>query len=324
MKSSPIDSARLPGFALLLAGAVLCLVPACSRSAKTASLPALSDPAAGLTLTLPETAAAFTRSTAATDRYVSRIPYGERQTLVYLHVYSTPALVTNAPPAIFADITERILRDELGAFLTLETSATNLPNQTPALLLCGRARDPDKLIGFAFQCNKTHLIFIGLSGPEIDFANVGGFFETTVANLHVADVNQNTFADATQYQQVLGGAPPSAQSLDFIRNIFAARNANPVNYTTAIGLAYILARDLQAADPSSPLLPEAFALLDNMSSIRLADFLKARIDYEVAIGQGKAEEAFAQARFLSDLTYPFDSEGRTLAKQRLRKAAQMQ
>ena len=324
MKSSPTDSARLSGFVLLLAGAVLCLVPACSRHSKSASGPVLSDSASGLTLTLPDTATAFTRRPAASDRFVSRTPYADRQTLLYLHAYSVPPLVTNALSAFFADVTERILRDELGAFLALETAPTNLPDQTPALLFCGRARDPDKVIGFAFQCNKTHLIFIGLSGPEIDFSGIGDFFKTTTANLRVADVGQNTFADATEYQQVLGGAAPSPQTLDFIRNIFGARNANPVNYTTAIGLAYILARDLQAADPASPLLPEALALLDNMSSIRLADFLKARVDFEVAVGQGKAEEAVAQAKFLSDLTFPFDAEGRALVKQRLRKAYQMQ
>ena len=214
-----------------------------------------------------------------------------------------------------------MLRNELGAFLTLETSATNLPDQTPVLLLAGRARDPDQVVGFAFQCNKTHFVFFGLSGPDVAFADLPAFFATSVADLRIADVGQSTFADAAQYQDLLGGSADPAQSLEFIRNVFASRNANPVNYTTAIGLAFFLARDLQARAPADPRLPEVRALLDNMASIRLADFLKGRTDFEVACGQGKGDEALAQARFLADLSYPFDAEARALDKQRLRKAA---
>ena len=57
-----------------------------------------------------------------------------------------------------------------------------------------------------------------------------------------------------------------------------------------------------------------------MSSIRLADFLQARHDFEVAFGQRNATEALAQANFLSKLTFPFDAEGHTLDHQRIRKA----
>ena len=307
---------------VLFLGAALGTGAACSRRAEAAARPALTDRNAGITLALPETATAFDRPAAAKDRFVSRIPYGPRQTLLYLHVYSPPLVsAVGAPPATHGDVVERVLRNELGAFLTLETSATNLPDQTPVLLLAGRAREPDQVVGFAFQCIKTHFVFFGLSGPDVAFADLPTFFATSVADLRIADVGQSTFADAAEYQDLLGGSADTGQSLEFIRNVFASRNANPVNYTTAIGLAFFLARDLHARAPADPRLPEVRALLDNMASIRLADFLKGRTDFEVACGQGKGDEALAQARFLADLSYPFDAEARALDKQRLRKAA---
>ena len=318
IESRKIKSLSTLAIALSLT-ALLTFSTACSRQAKQGP-PVLSDPGAGITLPLPPTANSFTRDSAAQDRFVSRIPYDANQTLLYLHAYSPPLVTTNQPPEFFEDIVEGILRDEIGSFITLENSFTNLPDQTPVLLLFGRARDPDKVVGFAFQCNQTHFIFIGLSGPDISSANVTPFFQSTSANLQVADVHQSTFSDVAQYQTHLIGTPTPTEALDFIRNIFASRNANPLNYTTAINLAYVLAQNLSQADPGSPHLAEALALLNNMSSIRLADFLQARHDFEVAFGQRNATEALAQANFLAQLTFPFDAEGHVLDHQRIRKA----
>ena len=299
------------------------LSTACSRQTKS-ELPVLSDPVAGITLTLPTTATPLTRVSASHDRFVSSLPYDANKTLLYLQVYSPPLVSSNQPPAFFEDIVECILRDESGSFITLENSFTNLPDQTPVLLLYGRARDPNKVIGFAFQCNKTHFVFIGLSGPDLSPAQVIPFFQSTITNLQVADVHQNTFSDVAQYQTHLIGSPSPTEALDFIRNVFASRNANPQNYTTAINLAFVLAQNLSQADPNSPHLAEALALLNNMSSIRLADFLQARHDFEVAFGQRNATEALAQAKFLSQLTFPFDAEGSALDKKRFRKAYTLQ
>ena len=304
------------GIAMLLALAS----SACSRQAKPDTPVLLSDPVAGITLTLPPTATPFTRVSGSLDRFVSRTPYDANQTLLYLHAYATPLVSTNQPPAFFEDVVECILRDETGSFLTLENSFTNLPDQNPVLLLYGRARDPEKVVGFAFQCNKTHFIFIGLSGPDLSPAQVTDFFQAMSANLHVEDVHQSTFADIAQYQSHLIGNPSPADALDFIRTLFSSRNANPRNYTTAINLAYILAQNLNQADPGSPHLAEALALLNNMSAVRLSDYLQARHDFEVAFGQRNATEALAQANFISQLTFPFDAEGHALDHQRIRKA----
>ncbi len=324
MKSCKPEALRSFLLALVLASAAAGPWTACSRDKDPSSLPVLSDPGAGLTLTLPPSATSFARQAAAKDRFVSRVPYAPNQTLLYLHAYSPPPVATNIPPVFHEEVVECILRDELGSFLSLETSFTNLLDQTPALLLYGRARDPDKVVGFAFQCNKTHFVFIGLSGPDLSAADVAAFFRTTAANLHVADIPQATFADAAQYRDCLVDNDDPAQSLNYIRNVFASRNANPLNYTLAIGLAYRLAYDLQAADPASLHFSETLALLNNMSAIRLADFLKARYDFEIACGQRNAAEAIGQARFLSELSFPFDAEGRSLDKQRLRKAHALQ
>ena len=304
----------------ILAIALSLASTACSRQAKPDAPVLLSDPVAGITLTLPPTATAFTRISGAQDRFVCRTPYDANQTLLYLHAYAPPLVSTNQPPAFFEDVVECILRDETGSFLTLENSFTNLPDQNPVLLLYGRARDPEKVIGFAFQCNKTHFVFIGLSGPDLSPSNVPAFFQTMAANLRVDDVHQSTFADIAQYQSHLIGNPSPSDALDFIRTLFASRNANPRNYTTAINLAYILAQNLNQADPGSPHLAEALALLNNMSAVRLSDFLQARHDFEVAFGQRNATEALAQATFLSQLTFPFDAEGTALDHQRIRKA----
>ena len=320
MKSCQPRTAWISVLALLLLGATLC---ACSRH-ETSARPVLSDPSAGLTLRLPASATSFTRQPAAVDRFVSRIPYASKQTLLYLHAYSPPVLMPGVLPVSHKDVAGAILRDELGSFLDLETSFTNLPDQTPVLLLYGRAHDPDKVIGFAFLCNKTHFVFIGLSGPEVSPADVSTFFQTTATNLHIADIGQNTFADASQYQSHHVDGSDPVQSLEFIRNVFASRNTNPLNYILAISHAYLLAQELQLADPASPHLAEALAFLNNMSAIRLADYLKARHDFEIAYGQRNVDEALAQAQFLAALSFPFDAEARTLGKQRLRKAHALQ
>ena len=106
----------------------------------------------------------------------------------------------------------------------------------------------------------------------------------------------------------------------FIRNLFASRNTNPVNYTIGIHLAFRLAQYLQSTSPDSPRLAETLALLNNMNAIRLADYLKARRDFEIAAGQKNGPETRAQARFLSDLSFAFDSESQALARRRLRRA----
>ena len=316
LKLYPPKNTHLSILLALSIGASLC---ACSHQEKE-SLPVLSDPVAGITLTLPPTATSFTRVSAAHDRFVSRLPYEPNQTLLYLHAYAPPVLSTNEPPAFFEDVVECILRDEVGSFITLESSFTNLPGQTPVLLLYGRANDPDNVVGFAFQCNKTHFVFIGLSGPNISPDQASTFFQSTAAQLQIADIRQSTFADVAQFQTHLLGSPSPTEALTFVRNIFAARNASPQNYTTAINLAFILAQNLSQADPNSPHLSEALALLNNMSSIRLADFIQARHEFEVAVGQRNATEALAQAKFLSQLTFPFDAEGHSLDNQRIRKA----
>ena len=313
----PLRPLLLP---LLLAAALLC---ACSPKTQ-APLPSLSDPSAGLSLVLPPSASSFARPSAGADRFLSRIPYGNGHTLLYLHVYSTPLVDPSEPPALFDDVAEAVLRDELGAFLTLETAYTNLPDQTPAVLLYGRARDPDNVAGFAFQCNKTHFVFLGLSGPDVAPADTDAFFQSSAPNLRISPLPDTTFADAAQYQSQLVDVSNPAQSIEFVRNFFAARNANPRNYSVAIGFAYLLAQDLRRSAPDSPLLDEILALLDNMSSIRLADYLKARRDFEIAYGQRNAPEAIAQARFLDALSFPFDAEAKSLASQRIRKANRLQ
>ena len=318
MKSRLPEAIR-PILAALLLAAALATAPGCSRN-QNASLPVLSDPGAGLTLTLPPGAHSFTRQSAAQDRFLSRTPYGPSRTLLYLHAYMPPAIDPTALPVMHDDIAECILRDELGSFLTLETSFTNLPDQTPALLLFGRTHEPDMIAGFAFQCNKTRYVFIGLSGPDLTRADPAAFLNTTLSNLNLTPLAQTTFADTSQYQRHLIDFTNAAQTLDFIRNVFASRNTNTRNYTTAIGLAYLLAQDLQNRDPASPRLDETLALLNNMSAIRLADFLQGRHDYEIALGQRNATEAIAQANFLAALSFPFDAEARTLDKQRLRNA----
>ena len=320
MKSPRPDTLRVLAAALLLPALGLC---ACSRK-EAAALPVLSDPGAGLTLTLPATATAFTRHPAAKDRFVYTIPYDARHALIYLQTYSLPLVLPGRPPVSHKDVVGGILRDELGSFLDLETSFTNLPDQTPVLLLYGRGRDPERIAGFAFQCNKTHFIFIGLASPDLGPADVAPFFQTCAASLRIADINQSTLIDSTQYRAAHIDATQPTQALEFIRNIFASRNTNPVNYVLAINYAYLLCGELLAASPDSPHLAETVALLNNMSAIRLADYLKARRDFEVAYGQGNATEALAQARFLDDLAYPFDAETRTLGKQRIRKALAMQ
>ena len=304
--------------ALLLGAALLFILPACSPKSST-TLPVLSDPSAGLTLTLPATATAHKRSPAF-DRFVSRIPYAPNQTLLYLHAYCPPLVDPTAIPDFHDDIVEAILREELTSFVSLGESYTNLTDQTPVLLLFGRARDTDKVIGFAFQCNKTHFIFLGLCGPDLVVADTKAFFETTAPNLHIADIRQSTHADVTRYRTGLVTLDNPAQSIDFIRNLFASRNTSPLNYTIGINLAYSLAQDLQANAPDSPHLSEAIALLNIMTAIHLADTLKARHDFEVALGQRNVSEAIAQARFLTDLTFLFDAEGQSRARQRLRKA----
>jgi hypothetical protein len=305
--------------ASLLAAAAIASFAACSRKAE-APRPVLSDPAAGLTVTLPPTASSFTRRAASRDRFVTHVPYAPQQSLLYLHFYSTPLLSADTPPVFYDDTVEAILRDELGAFLTLETTFTNLADQTPAVLLYGRAREPNNVIGFAFQCNKVHFVFIGLSGPDLGPEQVLPFFQTTTARIRIDEVAQSSFADIAQYQAHLARHNDPSQSLDYIRNLFASRNTNPQNYPLAINLAFLLAQHLQAAEPPSPRFAEALALLNNMSAIRLDDYLKARRDFEVAYGQENASEAIAQAKFLAALVYPFDAEGSSLARQRLRKA----
>ena len=323
MNSRTPDPLRSALLALLLAGALLSPT-ACSRH-KAAPLPLLSDPAAGLSVTLPPSASAFSRKAASQDRFVSRIPYGDRQTLLYLHAYLIPLMISpNDPPVVMGNIIDSILRDELGSFLTLEHSFTNLPDQTPAYLVYGRARDPDQVAGFAFQCNKTHFVFLGLSGPDVGPADAAAFFQTTSANLRLTPIAQTSFVDAAPYQKHLLDNPDPAQSLDFIHNLFASRNANPAYYPIAIQFAFLLAQDLQRANPDSTLLAETLAQLNNMFIIRLADFLKARRDFEVALGQRNTPEALAQAQFLSKLSFPFDAEASSLDKQRLRKARALQ
>lgn len=303
----------------LLAAAAFAPGAACSRHSE-APLPVLSDPIAGLTVTLPATSSSFTRRSAGRDRFVSRIPYDSQQTLLYLHFYSTPLLSADPPPVFYDDTVEAILRDEIGSFLTLETTFTNLADQTPAVLMYGRARDPNRVVGFAFQCNKLHFVFLGLSGPDLGPEHVVPFFQNTAARLRVGEVGQSSFADIAQYQAHLAQHNDPSQSLDYIRNIFASRNTDPRNYPLAINLAFLLAQHLQADNPASPGFSEALALLNNMSAIRLDDYLKARRDFEVAFGQQNANEAIAQAKFLAALVYPFDAEGSSLARQRLRKA----
>lgn len=325
MKSSKPESVWLSIPALLLAGGLLLATISCSRqTASSSSGPVLSDPAAGLTVALPPSATSFMRRTASQDRFVSRIPYGNHRTLLYLHAYFIPLMIANDPPVVMANIIDSILRDELGSFLTLDSAFTNLTDQTPVYLVYGRARDPDQVAGFAFQCNKTHFAFLGLAGPDIGPADASAFFQATSANLHVAEIAQTSFVDAAPYQQHLLDKPDPAQSLDYIRNFFASRNANPAYYPVAIQFAFLLAQDLQRTDPASPLLDEALALLNNMFTIRLADYLKARRDFEVALGQRNAPEAIAQAQFLAKLSFPFDAEAVSLAKQRLRKAYALQ
>ena len=319
---SPLPENLLRTFAPLALALALLASPACSRKAPPAP-PSLSDPAAGVSIVLPPSASSFRRPPAS-DRFVSRVPYAPRQTLLSLHAYTVPAPVPDAPPDFHDDLVERILRDELGSFLVLETSFTNLADQTPAVLVYGRAREPDQVAGFAFQCNKTHFVFVGLSGPEIAPADAAAFFLATAPNLSVADVSQHTFADADRYRSHLVALDDPAAALEYVRNVFASRNANPLNYVVAINLAYLLAQNVHANDPSSPRLPETVSLLDNMVSIRLADYLKARTDFEIACGQRNAPEALAQARFLSDLSFPFDSEALSLADQRIRKANSLQ
>lgn len=68
----------------------------------------------------------------------------------------------------------------------------------------------------------------------------------------MAEIAQTSFVDAAPYQQHLLDKPDPAQSLDYIRNFFASRNANPAYYPVAIQFAFLLAQDLQRTDPASP------------------------------------------------------------------------
>jgi hypothetical protein len=314
---SPLPSPLLRASALL--ALALFAGSACTRRAAP-STPTLSDPVAGLAVELPPAATSFARAPAAKDRFVSRVPYADRQTLLYLHLYSIPSLGAADPTLDYDDRVETIFRHELGAFLTLQTTPAVLPDQTPALLLFGRARDPDFVVGFAFQCNKTHFVFIGLSGPDLAPADAQAFFDATAPNLQIAPVPNTTFADAAEYQHHFLSHSDPAQFLDFVRNLFASRNTNPANYPLSISLAYLFAQNLLQSAPDAPQLSEALGMLNNMDAIRLDDYLQARLAFEIALGQRQRVEAIAQARRLAALVFPFDSEGSSLAKKRLRQA----
>lgn len=310
-------------FEPLCAIAAALLLAACSPRG-AANAPAgpkrLGDPAVGVSVELPDTAAESVAVTPA-DRYVWTVPYAPNRTLVYFRVMDATAAFL--PLSMRGDVVDKILHAEYRDSLLVYSGDAKAPDGSDVELYAGFDRENNGIAGFAWQGGKTLMAVFFLAGPDIRTDRAGA--EEVLAeiwprlSLSPTDFGVNRMEKARlRYNEAfLGNKMDDNENIDAAFSLFSMRAHDPVNYREAINRlsATVMLMDMRGnADPDVRM--RALSALDNFSDILCRDKLSAREQFLFAVGRRDRASAAGLARLLDALDSPYDPDAKACSKER--------
>ena len=299
----------------LLAAAVLFLAGCTRQSAVPAGPMRLTDASAGISLALPDTAAAGLAVRPA-DRYVWSVGYAPNRTLVYFRVLDAGAAFL--PLSLRGDVIDKILHSEFRDTLVVFSEDAQAPDGSDVELLAGFDRDNNGVAGFAWQGGKTTMAVFLLSGPDIKadreaagavLAELWPRLSLSPRDWGVERMEKSRIRWNPAFQE---DGNDENENIDAAYSLFSMRAHDPDNYREAVirVCATLMRMDRRGgADPD--VRTRALSALDSFLDILCRDQLAARERFLHAVGRRDRAAAADAARLLDAFDSPYDPDAKS-------------
>jgi hypothetical protein len=280
----------------------------CGRQPAGDAPPKLTDPTAGVTLELPDTARSHT--VPVQEDFTTIIPYAPNQQLVYMRIVGFQPMLLDLP--VREGEVSAILADRLDGFLPTYREPTTVPgSDDPAYLYGGRDRDGNGLAGFFRHYGKTKLVFLGLLGPAVKETDAAGVMAALAPKLSV-DASDGNLSEVIQmfhyaYRLPEGDKADYMGVIDAAQGFLAMRDLDFDNYRKALWTLIDMLLELDERHVDAPnVRARAISALSTIFDTTRVDQLRARRQFEFAIGSRDVATARKVARFLDALDSPMD------------------
>lgn len=280
----------------------------CGRQEAEEGPPTLVDPTAGVTLQLPDTAQPH--RVPVQEDLVTIIPYAPNQQLVYMRIVGFQPMLLDLP--VREGEVTAILADRLDGFLPTSREPTTIPGtDEPAYLYSGRDRDGNGLAGFFRHYGKTKLVFLGLLGPAVKETDAAAVMADLAPKLTV-DTSDRNLPEVLQMFHYAYRLPEGDQTdymgvIDAAQGFLSMRDLDYDNYRKALCTLIDMVLEMDERKVDAPQVrARAISAISTIFDTTRVDQLRARRQFEFAIGSRDVATARKIARFLDALDSPMD------------------
>lgn len=303
-----MNSHRHSHHAAVWAAIAVLALAGCGRQQAEEGPPTLVDPTAGVSLPLPDTAQSH--RVPVQEDFTTIIPYAPNQKLVYMRIVGFQPMLLDLP--VREGEVTAILADRLDGFLPTYREPTTAPgSDEPAYLYAGRDREGNGLAGFFRHYGKTKLVFLGLLGPAVKETDAAAVMADLAPKLTV-DTSDRNLPEVLQMFHYAYRIP-EAENADYMGIIDAAqgflsmRDLDYDNYRKALYILIDMVLEMDERKVDAPQVrARAISALATIFDTTRDDQLRARRQFEFAIGSRDVASARKIARFLDTLDSPMD------------------
>ena len=280
----------------------------CGRKKAVEAPPVLTDPTVGVTLQLPDTARPYT--VPVQESFTTLIPYAPNQQLVYMRLVGFQPMFLPLPMRE-GEVTV-VLSDRLDGFLPTYRESTTAPgSDEPAYLYGGRDREGNGLAGFFRHYGRTKLVFVGLLGPAVKETDAAEVMAALAPGLSVDTSDRNVDEAILMFHYAYhlpeGDGADYMGVIDAAQGFLAMRDMDYGNYRRALSTLINLLLEMEERKVDEPKVrARAVSTLATIFDTARIDQLRARRQFEFALGSRDAASARKIARFLDAMDSPMD------------------